>query len=322
MLNKIDFNRLKVFYCIYQQKSLVATARTLHVTPSAVSQHLKKLEDELQLHLFTRLHKKLIPTAEATTLYTILHPFMDELRAGLQQLRNGRKEPTGTLRLGSPVEFGKVYFPQMIASYQQRCPKVSFDLRFGNAEQLLTMLKEGQLDFAMVDLFKTQKNYLDELGLYSAEPIVDEEVILACSRSYFDKHLCHPLSYDILHRQQFISYDQSRLALSGWFRHHFDKTPPRLHTILTVESVQAVQQAIENHLGLGVITCHTIQEQLERGELVAIRSGRQEIVNTISLVQLLDKIPNFTEKSFQSHIREFWASRDTAEEREEKRVSR
>jgi len=74
-----DFNRLRVFYFIYRQKSVAGAAKRLHVTQSAVSQHLQKLERELKVQLFIRLHKRLVPTAAADQLYRTLQPFVDDL---------------------------------------------------------------------------------------------------------------------------------------------------------------------------------------------------------------------------------------------------
>ncbi|RLE03892.1 MAG: LysR family transcriptional regulator, partial [Bacteroidetes bacterium] len=58
-----DFNRLKVFYYIYSLKSIAAAARQLHISQPAVSQHLKKLEAEINTSLFVRLHKRMVPTS-------------------------------------------------------------------------------------------------------------------------------------------------------------------------------------------------------------------------------------------------------------------
>ena len=46
-MNIPDLNRLRVFFWVYECKSVVAAAKELHITQSAVSQHLKKLELEL-----------------------------------------------------------------------------------------------------------------------------------------------------------------------------------------------------------------------------------------------------------------------------------
>lgn len=52
-----DFNRLRVFYYIYKTGSSTSAGKELHLTQSGVSQHLKKLEQELDYELFTRVNK-------------------------------------------------------------------------------------------------------------------------------------------------------------------------------------------------------------------------------------------------------------------------
>jgi DNA-binding transcriptional LysR family regulator len=304
LLNNIDFNKLKVFYRIYQNKSMIAAAKELNVTPSAVSQHLKKLEADMGVHLFTRMHKKLVPTVEAETLFRILTPFIHELEAGLRDFRRGKRAPSGLLRIGVPVEFGKIHFPGIIAAFREIYPAVTFSLILGNSDKLLEMVKTGDLEFAVADLFISQRQYVSELGIFHVEPIVDEEVVLACSSAYYDRHLKEDLSLATILARDFISYDHSMLALRGWFRHHFGKQSVRLNTVLTVDSVQAVLAAIRNGIGLGIVTCHMIRDQALEEEIIPVKTGKEEIINKISLIQLQDKIPNFTEKTFRRYMKQ------------------
>ena len=303
MLKSLDVNRLKVFYYIYLNKSISGAANELNVTPSAVSQHLKKLEYEIKVHLFTRMHKRLVPTVEADKLFQLLQPFFLELEAGLKSLREGRDEPSGLLRVGAPVEFGKANFPKLMGAFRQRYPEVTFALTLGNPEKLLGMVKDGELDFAMVDLFLSQRNYIADIGLYHVEPIMDEEVILACSRTYFEAHLKDDLSLENILAQSFISYDQTILALNGWFKHHFGRQSVKVDVALTVDSVQAICSAIENDFGLGVITRTVAQRQIQEGSIVHIKTDKKEIYNKMSLVQLQDKIATFTDKTAQTYFK-------------------
>jgi len=304
MLNSLDLNRLKVFYCIYTHKSIRGAAKELNVTPSAVSQHLKKLEHEIKVYLFTRMHKRLVPTVEAKKLFHILHPFLGELEAELALFKNGKDEPSGIVRIGAPVEFGKAYFPKIMAAFRKKYAEVTFSLTLGNSEKLLEMVKNGGLDFAMVDLFLSQRKYIADLGIYHVESIVDEEVILACSKAYFETRLEGNVSLEHILSQAFISYDRHQQALNGWFKHHFAKQSVKVQVVLTVDSVQAVRSAIEHDMGLGVVTRNAIRDQIERGTIICVKTAKREIVNKISLVQLQDKIPTFTEKTAQSYFRE------------------
>lgn len=300
MLNNLDFNRFKTFYHIYQTKSVGKAAKALNVTPSAVSQHLKKFEFELGMSLFTRLHKRLVPTSEANHLFNLIKPFFTELEAGLKILNDGKKEPSGIIRIGAPVEFGKNEMPKIISLFREKFNSVRFNLVLGNSEKLLGMVKKGELDFSLVDLFLSQKQYLSDLGLYQVDPVIDETVVLACSKKYYDSRIKGDLSLANLLAQDYIAYDSSHLALNGWFTHHFGKRLTSIHPVLTVDSIQTIRSAIANHIGLGVIT----RNRAESENFISIQVGKADIINKISIVQLLDKVPNFTEKSFQAFFKE------------------
>jgi LysR family transcriptional regulator, transcriptional activator of the cysJI operon len=299
MLKKIDLNKLKVFYYIYTLSSITEAARELNVTPSAISQNLKNLEGEIQARLFTRIHKKLIPTAEAGELIQILEPFFFTLDERLKRFLHGKNTPYGMVRLGAPVEFGKTYLPPIISSFRKEYPDVLFSLILGNQQTHLNMLSSGELDFAITDLFLNQKSYLTSLDQYHVEAIMDEEIILACSKEYYRNCIKDDLSFENLVQQDYISYDHNHQAIAGWFSHHFAKQSVKIKAVLTVDSIQAVLAAIENDVGLGVITSN----QMHSEKITVISSKQKEIINTISLIQLKDKVPTFTEKTFQKYLK-------------------
>ncbi|HKL26578.1 MAG TPA: LysR family transcriptional regulator [Desulfuromonadales bacterium] len=297
-----DLNRLKVFACIYAKASIVDAARQMNITQSAVSQQLKKLERELKTPLFTRLPRRLVPTAAADELYGVLQPFFQNLEDEVRTLREGREHPAGNLRVGAPVEFGKTYFPGIIASFRREYPDVSVSLSLGDPSILIPALSRGELDFAMVDVFLTQSPALGDLSLFSIRRIVNEEVILAGSQQYCREKLNADFSLESLLAGEFITYRNDALALRNWFRHHFKLLSPKINIVFTVDSLQAVISGIEHHIGLGIVASHLVYDKIQAGNLVPVATGKPEIVNRISLVQLQDKVPNLTEKTFLRHM--------------------
>jgi DNA-binding transcriptional LysR family regulator len=303
MLNLPDFNRLKVFYFIFTGQSIAHAAQELHITQSAVSQQLKKLENELKTNLFIRQHKRLIPTAEAQKLISILGPFFQELELGLRSLRQAKDTPAGELRVGSPHVFGTTYLPKIFSAFHHRYPEVNFVLRLGDAQRILALLNQGQLDIAMIDEYLIQRMSPEVLRRYSIEKIIDEEIILVGSSEYCEKQLGADLSLSNLLRQKYISCHYDAMALTNWFQYHFNKSAAKLSLVLETESVQAVMNGIASHLGLGVISSHLVYEEIKLGRILPIRTEKKAIVNRISLVHLQDKVPSLTEKVFLSHFK-------------------
>lgn len=310
MLNNVDFNRLKIFYYIYTLETLAAAADYLHLTPSAISQQLSKLEKELGVQLFVRQHKKLIPSSEAGILVARLEPFVKGLEVDLKVLTESKTEVCGHLRIGSPTEFGISHFSRMIASFQKEYPQVTFSIFLENTATLLAMLKRGEIDFAVADLFSTKHISPRDLRPFAIESLLDEHFVLACSKRYYQKKIGDKkLSFSLLAEQKFIAYDHEYRNLRAWFHHHFRRQPVRFDITLTIDSVQAVVHAIENDIGLGVVTCHSVKKMVEAEEVVVIKTGREEMINKISLVQLQDKKPNFTERKFLAHIGKLWRNK-------------
>lgn len=293
-----DFNRLKVFYFIFTHKSIVQASRELNITPSAVSQTLNKLESELKVSLFTRLHKQLVPTAAGERLYGILVPFVRDLEIGIKQIQQARQIPWGMLRIGSPIEFGKSYFPGIFASFRKQYPEVVFTMKLGGPAEIFPMIKTGELDFGLVDISLTLDQVFDDFGICSIESLIEENVIMACSKEYYEAQIKGDHSFEHLVSKEFISYQKSSLTLRNWFRHHFNKFSISLNRVLTVDSHQAVIAGIKNHMGMGVVASHIVRRDIKMGKIIPIKTGRQDVINKISLVQLQDKVPTLTEKTF------------------------
>jgi DNA-binding transcriptional LysR family regulator len=238
-----DLNRLQVFYHIFSSLSITVAAAELGITPSAVSQQLKKLEQETKTVLFTRLHKRLVPTAQGNRLFALVDPIIKGLKSGLTLIAEERSEPNGLLRVGAPMEFGSVYLPHVFSTFRARYDKVTFSLELGRPSTLLPMVNSGDLDFAFVDTFPTKEQHYSDFRNLSVQPVIEEQVVLACSRKFFDLSLKQTPSYQELIASSFISQEQDGRALYNWFLHHFGKSPSRLNIVLTVSNHRAVVSA-------------------------------------------------------------------------------
>jgi len=302
LLKNIDFNRLKVFYFIYTSGSIADAAKELRITGSAVSQHLKKLEQEVQSHLFTRLHKKLVPTPDGDRLYVIVRPFFADLTNGLLAMKHGRQVPSGELRVGAPIEFGNCYVPPVMAAFRRLYAEVVFTLRLGSSETLINLVRAGELDFTIVDFFTAPEEYPGSLGDLHIVPVIDEEIILVGSKDYVDDVLGGDFSIGNLLTREFIAYRHNILVLKSWFRHHYGKKITHLNIVLTVDNVRAIISGVKNGIGLGVVPSHVVYDELLRGEIVPIPTAGKNAVNHMSMVQLQDKIPTLAEKKFKEFL--------------------
>ncbi|PLY03033.1 MAG: LysR family transcriptional regulator [Desulfuromonas sp.] len=297
-----DLNRLKIFHQVYSAGSIVKAAGQLHLTQPAVSQQLQKLEAELKVQLFTRLHRKLVPTLAGERLFGLIEPFLVKLEKELPYLRQPYEQPAGELRVGAPREFGKEYLPRFCTAFRQLYPDVNFKLKFKEAVPLLRMIQEGTLDYALVDVYFKPGELPGFPDIFSIDPLLTERMIMVCSRSYYDKEIRGDHSLKNLLQKDYITDEDEPSILALWFKHHFNRVPDNLNVVMTLDSHEALLHGLKLGMGLGIATAHLIWEEVQSGELVTITTAAETMVNMISLVQLQDKIPTLTEKAFRDFM--------------------
>lgn len=87
LLNKIDLNRLRVFYYSCALKSFALVAKELNVSRSAISQSLKSLEGEVGISLFVQKHREIIPSEAGKILFESIEPLFATINGTLEQLK-------------------------------------------------------------------------------------------------------------------------------------------------------------------------------------------------------------------------------------------
>lgn len=86
-INKIDFNLLRVFVTVYQEKSLKKAGEKLFVTTPAVSQNIKKLRELLKEDLFVLSHRQFVPTPYSDELYAKIYPLLEGISVAIEETK-------------------------------------------------------------------------------------------------------------------------------------------------------------------------------------------------------------------------------------------
>lgn len=127
----IQIEDLQLAAALLREPSLSAAARSLNVTPPALSMRLRKLEAALGLALASRTARRLSLTAEGERFgreASALLARIDGLRESLQQADS---RLTGTLRLSAPFGYGRARVAPLLARFAHLHPglKIQLDLR-------------------------------------------------------------------------------------------------------------------------------------------------------------------------------------------------
>lgn len=115
---------LRFLLVLREHSSLLAAARSLGLTPSAVSQRLQQIERGLDVHLVDRSSRKLRFTEEGELLCNQGVGVVQQFDALLEEVRSRRGGMVGTLKINAPLGFGRRYIAAAAAEYQQLHPEL------------------------------------------------------------------------------------------------------------------------------------------------------------------------------------------------------
>ena len=256
---------LPTLQAVVRRGNFAAAAQEISLTPSAVSQQMRQLEDYFGQPLFDRSGRAVKPTPFALEVVATV----DEALAGIQALRDrSRPEVSGRLRLGVINSVLLSTLPAILRNVGQRYPTLKVTLEPENtSETLLESLKAGDIDAAVV-----VKPHAGLSRKLTCEMLVEEPFVLVCP---LEK--AHPADIEsVVKRWPWVRYNGSleggRMA-SAFVR----RAAPGLHPQYEVMTSQGVIGMVSEGLGFSVIP-------LQRQAMLNART-----INVISLERSMPK---------------------------------
>jgi DNA-binding transcriptional LysR family regulator len=127
------FSGIPEFLAVAELGSFRAAAVQLRVTPGAVSQAVKALEDQVGLPLFLRTTRSVGLTEAGTLFLAQLRPATAEIRQAVDGLEALRGRPVGTLRLSVPrIALETVVYP-VLPEFRRRHPEIGVEVEVDDA---------------------------------------------------------------------------------------------------------------------------------------------------------------------------------------------
>ncbi|NMO15684.1 LysR family transcriptional regulator [Pyxidicoccus fallax] len=128
LLSPREFSELRAFVAVAETRSFSRAAERLGVTPSALSQMVRGLEERVRVRLLNRTTRSVALTEAGETLLGRLRPAVAELGAAVGQVRRTNGRPSGTVRVVSFRSAVEQYVEPVLASFHAAYPEVVLDL--------------------------------------------------------------------------------------------------------------------------------------------------------------------------------------------------
>lgn len=152
----LDF-RVETFLAVCQTMNFTRAAEQLHITQPAVSQHIHALEEQYGTKLFRSQGKQLQLTESGRLFFrtaAAMHHDDLRLREALHQENIRRR-----LRFGATLTIGEYIMPGPLLRLLEREPDIQLYMLTANTQELLKLLDQGALDFAIVEGYFDKQAY-------------------------------------------------------------------------------------------------------------------------------------------------------------------
>ena len=163
-----DF-RMETFLAVCRNLNYTKAAEELCITQPAVSQHIRHLEEYYGTRLFVSEGKKMVLT-EAGRLLQSAGLTMRHDEYALKELLSQAGATERSLRMGATMTIGEFVLPSMLSSYMLKAPEASVHVTVANTADLLSLIDEGKLDFALVEGYFSRQDY--DYQIYSTEKYI------------------------------------------------------------------------------------------------------------------------------------------------------
>lgn len=136
-----DLQDLLAFAAVARQRSFRGAAARGHLSASALSSAVRRLEERLGVRLLNRTTRSVQPTEAGTRLLDGLEPALAGVADALDSINAYRDRPKGTLRLNVPGSVARLVLPDLLARFMTAFPEIAVEVQA--EDRFIDVLGEG-----------------------------------------------------------------------------------------------------------------------------------------------------------------------------------
>jgi DNA-binding transcriptional LysR family regulator len=256
----LTLRQLKVFESVARLRSFSRTAEALHLSQPAVSMQVKQLEESIGLPLFEQMGKKIFLTEAGQELFHYSRAIasqLDEMEGVLARMKGLEQ---GQLKI-TVVSTANYFAPQLLANFCQRHPGITINLDVTNREILLQQLANNETDLAIMGQPPDGQDL-------TAESFMENPLVIIAPPSHALAGMSS-IPVQQLGEETFLVREAGS-GTRGAMERFFQERKIPLRTGMVTSTNEAIKQAVQAGMGLGIVSLHTVALELETRRLVIL----------------------------------------------------
>lgn len=272
----MQLRNLKVFCDVVARHSFSKAALDNDMTQSGASQAVQQLEEYLQVQLIDRSKRPFLLTAEGSAFHAGCLKILRQFETLTEEVRAIGHEVAGQASIAAIYSIGLSYLPELQRAVKEQYPQAEVRFQFGHPDEVYRLVEQGIVDFGLV-------SYPQQSKAIASYPWRGERMILAAPCN-------HPLSQTA----EVLTTDLAKQTLVAFapnlrIRHEIDRYLRQLGITMQIaaelDNIDSVKHAMEVNSAVAFLPEPSVQEQIEKNELVVLNCPWLDLQRPLGLIQ-------------------------------------
>lgn len=291
MAEPLDSWQLRAFSTLARTGSFTRTAQELHLTQSAVSHAIRKLEGDLGCRLLDRMGKTAVLTQAGEQLLVRVERILAEMSSARAELGRLGKWGSSRLRIGASTTACQHVLPAVLREFKKEFPHCAISIQPGDTPENIEALRAHQIDLA-VNLEPRREATLEFRPMFT-----DELQFIVGPRHPWAK--AGRATRDEIAREHYILYGKGSYTFQ-MIEAYFREEDIVLHSLLDLGNMEAIKELVKLGLGVSILAPWTARAEIEEKSLVALPLGKRKLKRRWGILHWRGKRLSFAEETFAS----------------------
>lgn len=284
----MDIHHLQVFVTVAKEKSFSRAAEVLERTQPAISQAVRRLENEVGETLFDRSSKDGTLTSAGEVLIDYARQMLNLRQTAQNAIREMRGLHTGRVTISANEHTVFSLLP-VIEQFREQHPKIKIEVRRGVASRIPKEITAREVELGVIS-FKPDDDFLISV------PVLIDELILIVSPRH---HLAAKPAVSVkdLGGETFIAHN----ALSPYREKvidTFEKANTNLNIAIELPSLEAIKRLVETGVGVALVPKLTAKAEIAAGRLVGLSVLEMKLERKLNIVYRKNSVLSHAAQAF------------------------
>ncbi len=293
----MNLGQITAFVKVVENGSFSAAARDLGVSQPAVTMQVQGLEADLGVTLFDRSYRKVELTESGRTLLPHARRVLVDLEAAREDISRLSETVTGRLSIAASTTPGQYVLPRLLGSFLKQYPEVSVSLAVADTTEIVAAVASGEVHLGMAGaVVKGARVEFEKLGT--------DSIVMLCPKDH-PFATADSVAADDVVREPFVMREEgsgTRQVAEQALR-DVGIDPAELRVLTELGTGEAILNAVEGGMGLGMVSSWVAEKALELGTVATVPLAGFPASRPLYLV-MSRATPTRASEEFVTYLRE------------------